>query len=98
MVYNLVFIMKMTVYTIWLVWLKGRASAISFYGWGYSGCRESETLIVSIFEKLYFTQANYICRYLDLFLWLLVNRESDYSSRTSGQPGITALPRITADD
>ena len=35
MVYNLVFIMKMTVYTIWLVWLKGRASAISFYGWGF---------------------------------------------------------------
>ena len=34
MVYNLVFIMKMTVYTIWLVCLKGRASAISFYGWG----------------------------------------------------------------
>ena len=35
MVYNLVFIMKMTVYTIWLVLLKGRASAVSFYGWVY---------------------------------------------------------------
>ena len=35
MVYNLVFIMKMTVYTIWLVCLKGRASAISFYGWDF---------------------------------------------------------------
>ena len=34
MVYNLVCIMKMTVYTIWLVCLKGRASAISFYGLG----------------------------------------------------------------
>lgn len=31
-VYNLVFVMKMTVYTIWLMWLKGRASAMSFYG------------------------------------------------------------------
>ena len=35
MVYNLVFVMKMTVYTIWLVLPKGRASAISFYGWGF---------------------------------------------------------------
>ena len=35
MVYNLVFIMKMTVYTIWLVLPKGRASAVSFYGWGF---------------------------------------------------------------
>ena len=35
MVYKLVFIMKMTVYTILLVLLKGRASAISFYGWGF---------------------------------------------------------------
>ena len=34
MVHNLVFIMKMSVYTIWLVLAKGRASAISFYGWG----------------------------------------------------------------
>ena len=121
MVYKLVFIMKMTVYTIWLVLLKGRASAISFYGWGlsrnvigvsdrfpYKGNipirktrvltfrRESESLIVFLFKKPDFTQANYICRYLDL--WLLVNRESDYSSRANSQPGITALPRITADD
>ena len=43
MVYNLVFVMKMTVYTIWLVCLKGRASAISFYGWISSGRRESES-------------------------------------------------------
>ena len=35
MVYNLVFVMKMTVYTICLVLLKGRASAISFYSWGF---------------------------------------------------------------
>ena len=62
-----------------------------------SGRHESESLVVSIFEKPEFTQANYICWYLDL--WLLVSRESYYSSRTiSGQPGITALPRITADD
>ena len=50
-----------------------------------------ESLIVSLFEKTHFTQAIYICRYLDL--WLLVNRESDYSSRTFGQPGI---PRASA--
>ena len=61
MVYNLVFIMKMTVYTIWLVLLKGRASAISFYGWVSDIRRESESLIMSIFEKTHFTQANYIC-------------------------------------
>ena len=48
--------------------------------------RESKTLgslwitRVSLFDKPEFTQANYICRYLDL--WLLVNRESDYSSHT----------------
>ena len=74
MVYNLVFIMKMTVYTIWLVLLKGRASAISFYGWGFridvvnlkQLVRYNESLVVSIFEKPDFTQANYICRYLDL--------------------------------
>ena len=29
-----------------------------------------------------------ICWYLDLFLWLLVNRESYYSSQTYSQPGI----------
>lgn len=28
--------------------------------------RESESLVVSLFEKPEFTQANYICRYLDL--------------------------------
>ena len=44
-IYNLVFIMKMTVYTILLVLLKGRASAISFCGWWVSSRRcESETL------------------------------------------------------
>ena len=65
--------------------LKGRASAISFYGLGsdrfpYKGNnpigktrvltfrRESESLMMSLFEKPDFTQANYICRYLDLFL------------------------------
>ena len=63
-----------------------------------SGRGESESLVVFLFEKTYFTQANYICRYLDLFLWWLVNRESDYSSRHNSQPGITARPRITADD
>lgn len=41
------------------------------------------------FEKPDFTQANYICWYLDLFLWLLVNCESDYSSHTIySQPDI----------
>ena len=33
---------------------------------GSSGRRESESLVVSLFEKQDFTQANYICRYLDL--------------------------------
>ena len=61
-----------------------------------SGRRESESLVVFLFEKPDFTQANYICRYLNL--WLLVNRESYYSLRTYNHPGITALPRITADD
>ena len=37
-----------------------------FYGWGSSGRRESETLVLSLFENPDFTQANYICRYLDL--------------------------------
>ena len=61
MVYKLVFIMKMTVYTIWLVLLKGRASAISFYGWVSDRRRESKSLVMSLFEKPEFTQANYIC-------------------------------------
>ena len=29
---------------------------------------ESESLVMPLFEKPDFTQANYICRYLDLFL------------------------------
>ena len=48
MVYNLVFIMKMTVYTIWLVLLKGRASAISFYGWVSDRRRDRLTILFSI--------------------------------------------------
>ena len=78
MVYNLVCIMKMTVYTIWLVCLKGRASAISFYGFEWTSWIWNTR--VSLFEKPDFTQVNFICRYLDL--WLLVNCESDYSSHT----------------
>ena len=48
--------------------------------------RYDESLVVSLFEKPDFTQANYIYQYLDLLL--LVNRESDYNSRITGQPGI----------
>ena len=65
-----------------------RGAPAPFHFMVSSGRRESESLVVSLFEKQDFTQANYICRYLDLFLWLIVNRESDYSSRTSSQPGI----------
>ena len=60
-----------------------------------SGRRESKSLVMSIREsrvhpsQLYMSISGFI---------ILVNRESDYSSRTYGQPGITALPRITADD
>ena len=75
---------------------RGAPAPFHFMVGSSSGHRESESLIMSIFEKTHFTQANYICWYLDL--WLLVSRESYYSSRTiSGQPGITALPRITDD-
>ena len=69
-----------------------------------SGRRESETvgslwITRGVFiretrlhpSQLYMSISGFI------ILWLLVNRESYYSSRTSGQPGITALPRITAD-
>ena len=48
MVYNSVFIMKMTVYTIWLVLLKGRASAISFYGWWVSSGRRDRLSVFRI--------------------------------------------------
>ena len=48
MVYKLVFVIKMTVYSIWLMLLKGRASAISFCGWWVSsGRRASEALVMS---------------------------------------------------
>ena len=68
---------------------RGRVSAISFYGWEFewtSWIWNTRFVMNHPFEKPDFTQANYICRYLDL--WLLVNRESDYSSRASGQLGI----------
>ena len=52
MVYKLVFIMKMTVYTIWLVCTKGRASAIFILLLDISsGRRESETRVLSLFDK-----------------------------------------------
>ena len=56
---------------------------------------ESESLVVSLFEKQDFTQANYICRYLDL--WLLVYCESDYNPHTNlwsawHSPRFRALP------
>ena len=102
MVYNLVFVMKMTVYTIWLVLLKGRVSAISFYGWefewtswiwntrfvmNHSWCLIRETRLHP--SQLYMLISGFI---------IFTHRESYYSSRTYSQPGITALPRITADD
>ena len=120
MVYNLVFIMKMTVYTIWLVCLKGRASAISFYGWGLllgfriewiipyekpeywrfvvnlkHSVRYDESLVVSNSRNQ--TSPKPII-YVDIWIYNFTHRESYYSSRTYGQPGITALPRITADE
>ena len=37
--------------------------------------------------------------YVDIWIYNFTHRESNYSSRTIySQPGITALPRITADD
>ena len=103
MVYNLVFIMKMTVYTIWLVLLKGRASAISFYDWGFEW--------TSWIWNSRFVMNNSWCLYsrnqtspkpiiyVDIWIYNFTHRESNYSSRTIySQPGITALPRITADD
>ena len=56
-----------------------------------------ESLVVSLFEKPDFTQANYICRYLDL--WLLVNRESNFIVHESlvslASPRFRALPLTT---
>ena len=93
MVYNLVFIMKMTVYTIWLVCLKGRASAISFYGWGFRvdvvNLKHSvryESLVVS--NSINQTSPKPII-YVDIWIYNFTHRESYYSSRTSGQPGIS---------
>ena len=68
-----------------------------------SGRRESETL-----GSLWITRGVFIREtrvhpsqlYMSIsgFIMFMVNHESDYSSRTYSQPGITALPRITADD
>ena len=74
MVYNLVCIMKMTVYTIWLVCLKGARQRHFILLFGFRvdvvnlkhSVRYEESLVVSLIEKPEFTQANYICRYLDL--------------------------------
>lgn len=68
-------------------------------------CRESESLgslwitrDVFIRETRLHPSQLYISISGFIILWWLVNRESDYSSHTIlGQPGITALPRITAD-
>ena len=62
-----------------------------------SGRRESKSLVMSIRESRVHPSQLYMSISGFIILWLLVNRESYYSSRTSGQPGITALPRITAD-
>ena len=69
-----------------------------------SGRRESETLgslwithSIFIREDTFHPSQLYMSISGFIILWLLVNRESYYSSRTSSQPGITALPRITAD-
>ena len=78
---------------------RGAPAPFHFMVGGSSGRRESETLVLSFFEKPDFTQANYICRYLDLFLWLCW---STVNPITIHEPLInlafTALPRITADD
>ena len=97
MVYNLVFIMKMTVYTIWLVWLKG-ARQRHFILW--LGFRVD---VVNLKHSWYLYSKNQSSPkpiiYVDIWIYkFLLNRDSDYSSRATGQPGITALSRITADD
>ena len=63
-----------------------------------SGRRESETV-----GSLWITHSRRHISpkpiiYVDIWIYNFVNCESYYSSRTYGQPGITALPRITADD
>ena len=72
MVYNLVCIMKMTVYTIWLVLSQG-ARQRHFILWFRvdvvnlkHSVRYEESLVVSLFEKPKFTKSHCICRYLDL--------------------------------
>ena len=52
---------------------------------GSSGRRESESLVVSLFEKPGFTQSS-----ISGFMTMLVNCESDYNPHTalSSQPGI----------
>ena len=103
MVYNLVFIMKMTVYCIWLVLPKGRASAISFYGWDFEW--------TSWIWNIRFVMNHSWCLYsrnqtspkpiiyVDIWIydcWSTVNLITIHTP-LSGQPSITALPRITAD-
>ena len=63
-----------------------------------SGRRESETL-----GSLWITHSRNQTSpkpiiYVDIWIYNFTHRESYYSSRNYGQPGITALPRITADD
>ena len=104
MVYNLVFIMKMTVYTIWLVCLKGRASAVSFYGWGFwvdvVNLKHSvryESLVVSNSRNQ--TSPKPII-YVVIWIyfydgWSTVNLITVHEPIVS--LAFTALPRITAD-
>ena len=103
MVYNLVFVMKMSVYTIWLVLPKGRASAISFYGWGSDRRRESESESETI-SSLWITHSRNQTSpkpiiYINIWIyycWSTVNLITIHESLVS--LAFTALPRITADD
>ena len=100
MVYNLVFVMKMTVYTIWLMWPKGRASAISFYGWGSDRRRESESESETI-SSLWITHSRNQTSpkpiiYINIWIyycWSTVNLITIHESLVSlASPRFRALP------
>ena len=88
---KMIFVMKMTVYTIWLVWLKGCASAIFIlWLWVSSGRRESETL-----GSLWITHSRNQTSpkpiiYVDIWIydcWPTVNLITIHTALSS-QPGI----------
>ena len=102
MVYNLVFVMKMTVYTItrvtqgarqrhFILWLGFRVDVVNL-----KHSVRYESLVVSNSRNQ--TSPKPII-YVDIWIYNFTHRESNYSSRTIySQPGISALPRITANN